>query len=115
IWQHPHFYSIAWMFKDDYRRAGFKMLPVVDPDGGSTFAQINFFALLLIPISLLPTALGMSGRLYFYGALVAGILFFNAGRILSSTHSISDAKKLLKASVIYLPVILFLIVIDASF
>ena len=103
------------MFKDDYRRAGFKMLPVVDPDGRSTFAQIIFFAVLLIPISLLPTFLGMSGQLYFYGALLAGLLFLYKGFILASTRSIPDAKNLLKASVIYLPVILFLIIIDASF
>ena len=114
-WQHPHFYSIAWMFKDDYQRGGFKMLPVIAPDGRSTFRQINIFAFLLIPISLLPTVLGISGQLYFYGALIAGILFFIKGLALSSTHSMADAKNLLKASVVYLPVILFLIVIDASF
>ena len=114
-WQHPHFYSIAWMFKDDYKRGGFKMLPVVYPDGRLMFTQIKLFALFLIPISLLPTLLGMSGRLYFCGALLAGILFLIQGVILATTHSMEDAKKLLKASVIYLPVILFLIVIDASF
>lgn len=115
IWQHPHFYSIAWMFREDYQRGGFKMLPVVNPDGRSTFRQINIFAFLLIPVSLLPTLLGMSGQLYFYGALIAGILFFMKGLVLSSTHSMADAKNVLKASVFYLPVILFLIIIDASF
>jgi protoheme IX farnesyltransferase len=115
VWQHPHFYSIAWMYKDDYRRGGFKMLPVVYPNGRFMFTQITFFALALIPISLLPTFLGMSGRLYFYGALIAGIFFLTQGIKLAATHSISDAHKLLRVSVIYLPIILFLIVVDASF
>ena len=114
-WQHPHFYSIAWMYKEDYQRGGFKMLPVVYPDGYLMFTQIKLFAFLLIPISLLPTLFGMSGPLYFWGALTAGVFFLVQGMILATTHTVSDAAKLLRASVIYLPVILFLIVIDASF
>src|SRR3990167_1983382 len=58
IWQHPHFYAIAWMFRDDYRRGGFKMLPVVDPSGQKTFLQIILFALILIPVSGLPSVIG---------------------------------------------------------
>ena len=115
LWQHPHFYAIAWMFKEDYERGGFKMLPVVEPDGNSTFAQIQWSSLLLIPFSLLPTLTGLSGKLYFAGALLAGILFWKIGRALAHSKSIHDARKLLKASVLYLPVLLFLIVIDVSF
>jgi len=112
LWQHPHFYAIAWMFKDDYKRAGFKMLPVVYPDGISTFQQINLCSLLLIPISLLPTYLGISGWLYFYGSLFLGIGLFGIGRKLSFSKSMRDAQHLLHASVIYLPVLLFFIIID---
>lgn len=115
VWQHPHFYSIAWIFKDDYKRGGFKMLPVVEPDGKSTFSQIKWTLLLLIPVSILPTVVGMSGKIYFYGALVASVLFYAVSRNLSRTRSMEDARKLLQASVIYLPVLLFLIVIDVSF
>lgn len=114
-WQHPHFYSIAWMFRDDYKRAGFKMLPVVYPDGKSMFRQINIFALLLIPISLLPTILGISGWIYFWGAIILGTAMLWKGFVFSNSKTIPDARLLLRASVIYLPVLLFLIIFDASF
>ncbi|MDO8580308.1 MAG: heme o synthase, partial [Candidatus Omnitrophota bacterium] len=64
LWQHPHFYAIAWMCKEDYKRAGFKMLPVVDPDGISTFRQIIIYSLILIPVSLVPSFIGISGKIY---------------------------------------------------
>ena len=115
LWQHPHFYAIAWMFKEDYERGGFKMLPVVDPDGESTFNQILWYSSILIPVSLLPTFIGLSGYIYFTGALIAGILLFFVGRQLTQTKSISDARKLLKATVFYLPILLLLIVIDVNF
>ncbi len=115
IWQHPHFFAIAWIFKDDYRKAGFKMLPVVDPDGKSTFQQTIWFSALLILISLLPSMIGMAGRVYFWGALIAGILLFQVGWQLRKSHSTADAYKLLKASVIYLPILLLLIVFDVTF
>lgn len=114
IWQHPHFFAIAWMYKDDYRRGGFKMLPVVQPDGRMTFQQIIFFCILLIPVSLLPLLIGMSGPLYGVGAFVLGIYFLTAGVIFYYTKSYSDARQLLKASVIYLPVLLFLIILDVA-
>lgn len=114
-WQHPHFYSIAWMFRDDYKRAGFKMLPVVYPDGKRMFRQINIFALLLIPVSLLPTILGISGWIYFWGAIVLGTAMLWKGLVFSNSKTIPDARLLLRASVIYLPVLLFLIIFDASF
>ena len=115
IWQHPHFFAIAWIFKDDYRKAGFKMLPVVDPDGKSTFQQTIWFSALLILVSLLPSMIGMAGRVYFWGALLAGILLFQVGWQLRKSHSTADAYKLLKASVIYLPILLLLIVFDVTF
>src|SRR6266446_7686578 len=73
-WQHPHFYAIAWIFRDDYRSAGFKMLPVVEPSGERTFRQTILFSCLLLGVSLLPTVVGMTGQLYFCGALLMGIL-----------------------------------------
>ena len=72
LWQFPHFYSIAWMYKEDYARAGIRMLPVVEPDGRSTARQIVLYGIALIPVSLVPSMLGMSGRIYFIGALAAG-------------------------------------------
>jgi len=115
VWQHPHFYSIAWLLRDDYTKVGFKVLPVVHPDGKSTFASIIFFSLLLIPISLLPTIIGLSGEVYLWGALLLGLGMLAQSVSLLSTKSHKDAKNLLKASVIYLPVLLTLIVLDAAF
>ena len=114
-WQHPHFYAIAWMFKDDYRDAGFKMLPVVDPGGASTFRQTILFAVLLIGVSLLPTAIGMTGRVYCVGAFVMGLALLAVSALFTRSKSFLDARRLLKASVIYLPLLLLLIIIDAGF
>jgi heme o synthase len=114
-WQHPHFYSIAWMFKDDYRNAGFKMLPVVDPSGASTFRQTILFAVLLIGVSILPTAIGMTGKLYCAGALIMGLALLGVGALLACTKSFLDARRLLRASIVYLPLLLILIMVDAGF
>ncbi|MBP9853261.1 MAG: heme o synthase [Candidatus Omnitrophica bacterium] len=115
IWQHPHFYAIAWMFKEDYKMAGFKMLPCVDENGGSMFAQIHYFSLLLIPISLVPFFTGLSGAVYFFGALISGIILLIMSEIFIKSRTVIDARKLLRATVIYLPVLLTLIVIDVQF
>lgn len=115
LWQHPHFYAIAWMYKEDYRRGGFKMLPVVEPDGRSTFRQVILYSVLLIPASLLPTFIGMSGQVYLAGAVLLGIGFLGAGVVVSRTRTVQDARRLLKASVIYLPLLLGLIVADGRF
>jgi len=115
IWQHPHFFAIAWMYKDDYKQGGFKMLPVVDPDGASTFQQIFWFSLIMIPVSLLPSIIGISGRIYFAGALFASTALFMIGRSLTLSKSIPDARNLLKATIFYLPALLILIVLDVTF
>ena len=115
IWQHPHFYSIAWMYREDYSRGGFKMLPVVEPDGGSTFRQIIIYSLLLIPVSLVPCFLGMSGSIYGWGAFVLGMLMLWSGIVLLRTHQVSDARRLLRVSIIYLPLLLILIISDVKF
>jgi len=114
-WQHPHFYAIAWMFKDDYRNAGFKMLPVVEPTGISTFRQTIFFSALLLGVSVLPTVIGMTGRVYCVGALVMGLALLAVGVLFTRSKSFLDARRLLKASVVYLPLLLLLIIVDAGF
>lgn len=114
IWQQPHFYSIAWIFKDDYAKGGFKMLPVEDPQGRRTFRQIIGFAALLIPVSLLPTAIGLSGIVYLIGAAILGVYMLASCFPLVRTGSTVDARRVLKTSVLYLPLLLMLIVIDFS-
>lgn len=113
VWQHPHFYAIAWMFRDDYRAAGFKMLPVVEPSGKRMFRQTIAFSILLIGVSLLPTMFGVAGSSYFYGALVSGLFLLAIAFRFARERELADARRLLKATVIYLPVLLLLIVLDA--
>ena len=103
------------MFKEDYRNAGFKMLPVVDPSGASTFRLTLAFSVLLIGVSLLPVLVGMTGLVYFTGALLMGLVLLAIGVLLARNQAFVDAKRLLKASVIYLPLLLLLIIVDAGF
>src|SRR5882724_9724821 len=79
LWQFPHFFAIAWMYREDYARAGIKMLPVIDPDGRITGQQIILYTVMLLPISLLPTLLNLTGQVYFYGALILGLAFLFFG------------------------------------
>lgn len=113
-WQHPHFFAIAWMYRDDYRAAGFKMLPVVEPTGERTFHQTIAFSILLIGVSMLPTALGIAGRFYLWGTLIIGLGMLSVALDFARYHGIGDARRLLKASVLYLPMLLLLIVLDAT-
>ena len=115
LWQHPHFYAIAWMFREDYKRGGFKMLPCLEEDGQRTFFQIMLFSIALIPVSLIPTFIGMSGFVYFFGMLFTGLGLVYVSYKVTQTKSNLDARKLLKATVIYLPILLILIVADAKF
>lgn len=112
IWQFPHFYSIAWMYREDYGRAGIRMLPVEEPDGISTARQILAFLILLIPVSLIPTALGMTGKLYLVGAGLMGLYFLRAGARVFKDKSLVHARGVLLASVVYLPVLYGLLLID---
>jgi protoheme IX farnesyltransferase len=119
FWQFPHFYSIAWLYRQDYEDGGIRMLPVVEPDGKSTGRQILIYSLALIPISLLPAYLGMSGKLYFAGALVLGIALFYVGRRLVSlklatgnARSKQRARQLLQATVFYLPLLFALMMLN---
>lgn len=112
LWQFPHFYAIAWMYREDYSRAGIRMLPVVEPDGESTARQILLYSVLLIPISLLPKWLGMTGTIYMVGALALGLLFLYSGIRVSLDRSKLRARKVLLASIVYLPVLYVLMVLD---
>jgi heme o synthase len=112
LWQFPHFYSIAWMYKDDYARAGIRMLPVVEPDCRSTARQIVLFGLALIPVSLIPSLLGMSGRIYLVGALLLGLWFLYSGVRVALERSLSRARGVLVTSVLYLPLIYGLMLLD---
>ncbi len=112
LWQHPHFYAIAWMCKDDYAKANFKMLPVIEPDGKRTIRQIFWHLTLLIPVSVLLYLEGSSGVIYAVGVIVLSIMFLFSALPLAKGKSVDGAKLLLKSSVIYLPVLLILIIVD---
>jgi protoheme IX farnesyltransferase len=112
LWQFPHFYAIAWMYREDYSRAGIRMLPVVEPDGTSTARQIVLYSIALIPISLLPKWMGMTGSIYLIGALVLGLCFLYSGVRVSFDRSKLRARKVLLTSVVYLPVLYLLMVLD---
>jgi len=112
LWQFPHFYAIAWMYREDYARAGIRMLPVVEPDGRSTARRILLYSLALIPISLMPKFFAMTGDLYLYGALVLGILFLYAGLKIRTERTRQQARRVLLASVVYLPVLFSLMLLD---
>jgi heme o synthase len=112
LWQFPHFYAIAWMYREDYERAGIKMLPVVEPDGESTVRQMLLFSILLIPVSLVPRYLEMTGNFYVAGTLVAGVAFVAACVRMSKDRTILKARSVLLVSVIYLPVLYGLLLLD---
>lgn len=114
IWQHPHFYAIGWMFREDYKKAGFKMLPCVEADGKRTLLHVQGFASALLPASLIPTLTGMSGHFYLVGALLSGIALLFVTDLFVRSKSHTDAKNLLKATIVYIPALLFFIVLDSA-
>lgn len=114
IWQHPHFFAIAWMYREDYARGNLKMLPVVKPDGKSMFAQVIGFSVVMLPVSLLPTIIGMSGWLYFGGALALGVMFLAYSVVFNRERDERSARTLMRASLIYLPLLLIVIALDSA-
>ena len=112
LWQHPHFYAIALMFKDDYKKAGLKMLPVVEPNGSRTNRQIIWHALLLIPVSVMPVYINLLGMIYFWAALILGIGYLISGFILAKQYSVNNARLVLQVSVFYLPILFLTIMLD---
>ena len=112
FWQFPHFNAIAWMYREDYARAGIRMLSVGDRDGSRTFRQILIAASMLVVISLLPSVLRMTGVLYFFGALVASTALVQVCFWAASDKSNVRAKWLMHATVLHIPVLLGLMVFD---
>lgn len=112
LWQFPHFLAIAWIYREDYARGGLKMLPNVDPDGSMTGRQAIWYATILVPVALVPSMIGLGGRFYFAGALLlGGYYLYHAARFWRGVDDRS-ARKLLRASVLYLPLILLLLLVD---
>ena len=115
LWQHPHFYAIALMCKEDYKKAGFKMLPVIEEDNNRTNRQIIWHAFLLIPVSLFFVVTGVLGSIYFWGAAILGAFYLLSGIPLLRESSVKNAKLLLRTSVLYLPLLLVIILIDLNY
>ncbi len=109
VWQLPHFLAIAVLYRDDYARAGFKMLPVIEPDGWITARQIILYGLVLLPVSLFPSLIGVGGPAYFYGALILSLAFLGLAVRGAVVRSLPASRQLFLASVIYLPMLLGLL------
>jgi len=121
VWQFPHFFSIAWLYREDYASGGVKMLPVVEEDGRSTARRILAYSIALIPISILPSFMGMAGTIYLLGAGVLGIamLYFGVRLAflnlpLASAQSKMRARHVLQATVIYLPLLFALMMSNSA-
>lgn len=112
LWQFPHFLAIASLYRDDYARVGIKMLPVVQPNGHATSRQIIGATALLVLVSVLPTVAGLTGWAYVAGALLLGLAFLYFAVRLAIFKSNREARRLLLTSVLYLPALLFLMVVD---
>lgn len=119
FWQFPHFFAIAWLYREDYKSGGIKMLPVVEPDGHSTSRNILLYSLSLVPVTLMPTLLHLSGTIYFAGAIVLGFGFFYFSARLATLRlpvesplSKQRARHLLRATVLYLPLLFALMMLD---
>jgi protoheme IX farnesyltransferase len=120
IWQFPHFLSIAWLYREDYAKGEVRMLPVVDPDGRSTIWRILAYSAILIPVSVMPTFLGMAGRFYLGGAVLMGAALFRVslgmaqGRLpVTAPASKPRARRLLRATILYLPALFALMMVNA--
>jgi protoheme IX farnesyltransferase len=120
VWQFPHFFSIAWLYREDYAKGGIRMLPVVEEDGRSTARRIIGYSLALIPISVLPSLMGMAGKIYLVGAVILGLalLYFGVRLAflnlpLASAPSKIRARHVLQATVIYLPLLFALMMGNA--
>jgi protoheme IX farnesyltransferase len=112
FWQFPHFMAIAWMYREDYARAGIQMLPVVDKKGDATFRQIITTSAILVWVSALPSVLGMAGKGYFFGALLLGMILLQVGLWANRSRSNARAKWLMHATVAHIPILLAWLVLD---
>jgi len=121
VWQFPHFLSIAWLYREDYAQGDIRMLPVVDSDGKSTVWRILAYSAALIPVSLLPVAMGMAGRVYLVGAVLMGAALFRVSMGMAhpqlpatSAASKPSARRLLRATIIYLPALFALMMVNSG-
>ncbi len=112
FWQFPHFMAIAWMYREDYARAGIRMLPVVDRSGDSTFRQIVCMSAILVWVSALPSVVGMAGKLYFFGALLLGMLLLQVGLWANRSRTNARAKWLMHATIAHIPLLLGWLILD---
>jgi protoheme IX farnesyltransferase len=112
LWQLPHFLAIAWIYREDYAAAGFPMLPVIEPDGRSTGRQALMYTAALLPLALAPTLLGMSGNVYFAGALLLTLGFLALAIRFATTRATADARRLFFGSILYLPLLWMLMIAD---
>lgn len=113
-WQHPHFYAIAWLYKDDYEKAGYKMLSVVDKEGTRLFVQVILFTLLLAAVSVIPAFADMAGPVYLVGAVLLAAHVLRAAWIFIRRHTRADARRLLLSTIFYLPALLVVILADLA-
>jgi protoheme IX farnesyltransferase len=112
LWQFPHFLAIAWMYREQYAKAGILMLPVVEPEGRLTARQIVMFTIMLVPASLAPFFLGFAGVIYLTAASILGIWFLWVSVQAARSRTLEKARKLLLVSVIYLPLLFVILVLD---
>jgi len=112
MWQMPHFLAIAWMYRDDYARAGMPLLPVIEPDGRSTGRQAVLYTAVLIPISMLPTGVGLATARYLIGAIVLGAILMMMSLEFSVKRDLPTARRLFFGSIIYLPILWAILVFD---
>ena len=110
LWQLPHFLAIAWMYRDDYARAGFPMLPVIEPDGRSTARQSVLYTAALLPLSLAPTLVGIAGPTYLIAALLLTLGFLALSLRFAKSRSATDARRLFFGSIVYLPLLWVLMI-----
>lgn len=112
LWQLPHFLAIAWLYRKDYAAANMPMLPVVDPSGASTFRQMILGCVVLLPLGLMPTMMGVCGEAYFVVAMIAGLVFLLSACQLMITRTRRHARLAFFVSLIYLPVVLGMMLLD---
>jgi len=112
VWQFPHFMAIAWMYREDYARAGIRVLPVVDRRGDATFRQIVMASAVLVWVSALPSVVGMASIRYFFGALILGMLLLQAGLWANRARTNVRAKWLMHATVAHMPLLLIWLILD---
>ncbi len=112
FWQLPHFLAIAWLCREDYARGGFPMLPVLDPEGTRTGRQAILYGAALVPVSLLPSLLGLMGTIYFVGALAFGLAYLGFSFAFAQARSNPGARRLMLASLLYFPALLLIMLLD---